>query len=65
MRLPSTITAVAFWLAALLPLVYLPVLLVGLDSAARFTLFVGLLGLNAVALVLGHDYPESRNRRPT
>ena len=60
-----TVTTVAFWVAALLPAVYLPLLLAGVDSRSRFTLLLALLGLNAVALVLGHDYPETRDRRPT
>ena len=62
MSLGSTFTAVAFWLGTLLPVVYIPVVIAGLDSLARFTLFVGLLGLNVVALVLGRDYPETRSR---
>ncbi|WP_255192337.1 hypothetical protein [Natronobeatus ordinarius] len=62
MSLGSTLTAVAFWLGTLLPVVYIPVVIAGLDSLARLTLFVGLLGLNVVALALGRDYPETRSR---
>lgn len=62
MRFERTVTAVCFWVAALLPFVYLPVLVSGVDSAARFAVVVGLLALNAVALVVGHDYPTTRSR---
>jgi hypothetical protein len=46
---------VAFWLAALLPFAYLPLLAtgaVGVDPTG----FAGLLGLNAVAFVVGHSH---------
>ena len=57
MTSPERITTVSFWFAALLPIVYLPILLVGVDSTSRFGLLVALLVLNVIALVLGHDYP--------
>lgn len=44
----------AFWTAVVLPFVYLPLLADGLEGDA--TLFGGLLALNAVALLLGHEY---------
>lgn len=46
---------VAFWLATLLPFVYLPLLATGLVSTHRLA-FGGLIGLNAVAFVVGHSY---------
>lgn len=52
-----SLTAVSFWVGTLLPIVYLPLLLAGVDSGMRFGLLVALLALNVVALVLGHDYP--------
>lgn len=55
----STLTAVAFWFGTLLPLVYIPVIVAGLDSLPRLALFVGLLALNVVALSIGRDYPET------
>lgn len=57
-----TLTTVSFWFATLLPVVYLPIVLTGVDSSFRFGLLVSLLGLNVAALVLGHEYPESRPR---
>lgn len=53
-----TLTALGFWIGALLPVAYVPVLLVGLDSPNRLLAFVGLVAINVVALVIGHDYPE-------
>ena len=57
-----SLTAVSFWLGTLLPIVYLPLLLSGVDSGPRFGLLVALLALNVIALILGHEYPESRPR---
>ncbi|AGB14726.1 hypothetical protein Halru_0074 [Halovivax ruber XH-70] len=54
-----SLTAVSFWAGTLLPIVYLPLLLAGVDSGLRFGLLVALLALNVVALVLGHDYPRA------
>ncbi len=48
------VRVVSFWTAVVLPFVYLPLLVGGLQGDA--TLFGGLLALNAVALLLGHDY---------
>ena len=48
------VRVVAFWTAVILPFIYLPLLFGGLEGNA--TLFGGLLALNAVALLLGHDY---------
>jgi hypothetical protein len=46
---------VAFWVAVALPFLYLPLLAGGLDGA-KPTVFVGLLLINAVALVVGHEH---------
>ena len=48
------VRVVAFWTAVVLPFLYLPLLFGGLEGDV--TLFGGLLVLNAVALLLGHDY---------
>jgi hypothetical protein len=50
----ALVQVVAFWAAIFLPFVYLPLLYGGLDG--ELWTFSGLLALNAVALVLGHDY---------
>ncbi|WP_222919934.1 hypothetical protein [Natrinema sp. SYSU A 869] len=62
MHLSQTVTAVGFWLGTLLPIVYLPVIVAGIDSMGRFSLFVGLMVIHALALVIGHDYSGSRSR---
>lgn len=49
---------VSFWVAALLPLTYLPLLATGV-VAAHPTAFLAVLCVNAVAFVLGHGH-----RRP-
>ena len=49
---------VSFWVAALLPLTYLPLLATGV-VAEHPTAFLALLCANAVAFVLGHGH-----RRP-
>jgi hypothetical protein len=46
---------VSFWLAVALPFLYLPLLVGGL-SGGQAQVFVGLLGLNVVALLFGHGY---------
>lgn len=53
-------TAAGFWIATLLPLAYLPLFLLGIDSIARFSVLLALLALNALALVVGHGYPDTR-----
>jgi hypothetical protein len=51
------VRAFAFWVAALLPLTYVPLLATGLPSADPSS-FGGLLALNAVAFVVGHSYNQ-------
>lgn len=46
---------VGFWLAVTLPFLYLPLLYGGL-TGEQGVVFAALLGLNAVALVVGHGY---------
>lgn len=62
MHLGHSVTAVGFWLGTLLPIVYLPVILSGIDSMSRLSLFVALLAIHALALVVGHDYSGSRSQ---
>ncbi len=51
----APLRAVAFYTAVLLPFVYLPIVAGGI-TAESLPIVLGLLGANAVALVLGHDY---------
>lgn len=51
---------VAFWLAVSIPALYLPLLVaVEFDALAPEAL-VGVVGVNAVALLLGHSYHPRR-----
>jgi hypothetical protein len=52
----SIVTAVGFWTGTLLPVAYLPVFVVGIDSGRALSLLVALLGIHALALVVGHEY---------
>jgi hypothetical protein len=53
--LTGSVRIVAFWVATLLPLSYLPLLAVGV--AADHPLgFAGILAVNGVAFVLGHTH---------
>jgi hypothetical protein len=45
----------AFWVATLLPFTYLPMLATGV-VATHHVAFASLVGLNAVAFVVGHGY---------
>ena len=54
--LVKPVVALSFWLAVLLPLVHLPLAATGLETTSELTRFLGLLGLNAVALVVGHGH---------
>jgi len=43
----------AFWVSVVLPVVYLPMLAVGYQQLPALA---GLVALNVICLVLGHDY---------
>ncbi|WP_276261477.1 hypothetical protein [Haloglomus litoreum] len=50
------VQAVAFWTAVVIPAVYIPLLLRGLSTTADAVTLAQLLGINAVALVVGHGH---------
>ena len=54
--LAAPLRAAGFWSAIVLPLAYLPVLANGLSSSLEVGLFLGLLGLNFLALYVGHAH---------
>jgi hypothetical protein len=54
--LRGTLSALAFWLAIVLPALYLPLLVAGIQSTDGLVTFLGLLGLHLVALVGGRRY---------
>ena len=51
----ASIRRVSFWSAILLPLVYLPLLSGGLGPQTGY-IAVGLLALNLIALLVGHNH---------
>ena len=54
--IPAFVETVSFWGAIVLPFVYLPMLLVGLETLERQLLFLGLLSLNVMMVVLGNQH---------
>ncbi|GAB3684046.1 hypothetical protein GCM10028857_12530 [Salinarchaeum chitinilyticum] len=50
------VRAIAFWSATLLPFVYVPLLLLGLDTRRRAWIFATLLFAHVLALLLGRSY---------
>jgi|AntRauTorcE11898_2_1112593.scaffolds.fasta_scaffold13134_2 hypothetical protein len=50
------IQAIAFWSAITLPFVYVPLLLMGLDTRRRAGAFAVLMLAHVVALLLGQSY---------
>ena len=54
----STIRRISFWSAILLPLVYLPLLSGGLGPQTGY-IVIGLLALNLIALLVGHNHTNN------
>ncbi|NGM69116.1 hypothetical protein G6M89_08865 [Natronolimnobius sp. AArcel1] len=52
----ASIRKAGFWSAIFLPICYTPMLLYGLSTGIHTLLFLFLLGLNLVALYVGHEY---------
>lgn len=50
------LTGFAFWAAIALPFLHLPLLVTGLETTRMAVAFLLLLGLNVLALVVGHSY---------
>jgi len=50
------VQAVAFWVAVILPFLYVPLLATGLGSPGTTEAFFGLLGANALALFIGNAH---------
>lgn len=50
------VRAIGFWLAIVVPFLYLPLLVDGIGSPSEMEPFVGLLVLNVLALVGGHGH---------
>lgn len=54
--LRSSLAAVSFWAAIVLPLLYVPVVLAGIETTDGVLVFLGLVGLHLAALVGGRTY---------
>ncbi|MFP8888426.1 hypothetical protein ACLI4U_01465 [Natrialbaceae archaeon A-CW2] len=48
----------SFWAAICLPVLYLPLLIVGLSSAVVTLVFTGLVCLHVLTLYVGHTYNQ-------
>lgn len=55
-RLTTAIRAVCFWIAVMLPFLYVPLLVVGVETRAEGLALLALLSLNAVSLLIGHPH---------
>lgn len=60
--LEAPLTAVSYWLAVGLPVVYLTLLIVGIETPRELGLFLGLLGAHGLALIGGHNYEPGSGR---
>jgi len=58
LALEASIRRVSFWVAILLPLVYLPLLSGGLGPQTGY-IVIGLLALNLIALFVGHSHTHN------
>jgi len=55
-RAAASLSALAFWVAVVLPVFYLSLLVAGIETTGGLALFLGLLGLHLLALVGGRGY---------
>lgn len=55
-RLRGPIEAVSFWMAVVLPVVYVPLLVVDVAGVADIVLFACLVVFHLVALAVGHTH---------
>jgi hypothetical protein len=53
---PRLVERVSFWGAIVLPFLYLPMLVMGLNTVEEGLLFLGLITLNVVMVILGQSY---------
>lgn len=60
-RIESQVVMLLFWIAVLLPVVYLSLLVTPIQSSEKLVLFFVLFGLHLIALIGGHSYRRSIN----
>lgn len=61
-RAGDEVRRAAFWIAATLPFVYLPLLALEPYIHGYTGILIGAIGLNVLALVLGHSYDPHADR---
>ncbi|UWG48587.1 putative membrane protein [Halanaeroarchaeum sp. HSR-CO] len=54
------IEAIAFWAAVVMPFVYLPLLLTGLETSSEQVAVVALVAVHVLSLVVGKRYSPQR-----
>lgn len=54
--LAEPFSAIAFWLAIAVPVLYIPFLTTGINSLRELGLFLGVFGLHLAALYTGQSY---------
>lgn len=60
--LAGPLSALSFWSAIALPVLYLPILAAGIESVAGLATFLGLFGLHVAALLGGQHYGDESDR---
>lgn len=55
-NLSEPLTAVAFWAAIVLPIMYIPLLAAGLETAGELLIFLALFALHLASLFGGRSY---------
>lgn len=56
------VTTLAFWSAIVLPVLYLSLLVAGIDDTSGLLAFLGLFALHVLALVVGRSYRSGPGR---
>ncbi len=57
-RVVRYVEAVSFWGAVVLPLIYIPLLVLGVDTVKTLLVFISLIALNVLLLIMGHSYRQ-------
>lgn len=57
--LTTPLEVVSFWVAVVLPFLYVPLLLSGISLQGELLTFVGLLAINVAAFLVGHGHKRN------
>lgn len=55
-RWHGIIRALSFWSAIALPALYLPLVMIGIETTQQLVVFLGLFGIHIATLLGGHSY---------